>query len=273
MSAVERWNERVETHHGQSEAAMDQSRRPDDFWQGLAPSFRADPRRTDVVVLESISRHVAPEMTVLDVGGGAGRFALPLALRCAGVTVVDPSPAMLDQLREGAREGGIANVDVVEGGWEEADAESVDVVLCAHVVYGVADVEPFIRKLDAHAGKRVLLLAFLDSPQSHLAPFWKPVHGEERVNLPALPELMDVLWAMGMVPDLEMVNAADPRGFEDRQAALEQLTRSLYVYPDTPQERRLPGLLDELLVQGPNGLVVKGSRRRHEGLISWSPTA
>ena len=273
MSAVEQWNERVGTHHGQSEAAMDQSKRPDDFWRGLAPSFRADPRRTDDVVLESIARHVTPDMTVLDVGGGAGRFALPLALRCAGATVVDPSPAMLDQLREAARETSVPNVGIVEGAWEEAEAEPADVVLCAHVVYGVADIQPFIRKLETHARKRVLILAFLDSPQAHLAPFWGPLHGEERVNLPALPELMGVLWAMGIFPDLQMVNAADPRGFQDREAALEQLTRSLYVYPDTPQDRMLPALLDDLLVPGSDGLVVKGSRRRREGLISWSPTA
>ena len=46
------------------------------------------------------------------------RYALPLALRCRRVTVVEPSPSMVAQLREGAKEAEIENISSVEAGWE-----------------------------------------------------------------------------------------------------------------------------------------------------------
>ncbi len=68
---------------------------PPDFWRPWASFFRQDPFRTGDPSLDALLRHVRPQDTVLDVGGGAGRFALPLALRCRQVTVVDDdgSPA------------------------------------------------------------------------------------------------------------------------------------------------------------------------------------
>ena len=77
-------------------------------------------------------------------------------------------------------------------------------MLCAHVVYGVADIEPFIRKLERHARERVLILSHTASPLAQVSPFWKLVHGEERTELPTLPELLPVLWEMGIFPNVQM---------------------------------------------------------------------
>ena len=55
--------------------------------------------------------------TWLDIGAGGGRYALPLARSVREVVAVDPSAAMLEVLRDGMREHGIANVRVVEGRW------------------------------------------------------------------------------------------------------------------------------------------------------------
>jgi ubiquinone/menaquinone biosynthesis C-methylase UbiE len=41
-----------------------------------------------------------PPASVLDVGGGAGHKSLPLAQAGYEVTVLDPSPAMLDKARQ-----------------------------------------------------------------------------------------------------------------------------------------------------------------------------
>src|SRR5436305_644597 len=80
--AVEAWKERVEAHHAQSirtQQAMGWS----SAGQGgfFASLFSADPRRTDDPVLDLLISQIPAGASVLDVGGGAGRFALPLALR------------------------------------------------------------------------------------------------------------------------------------------------------------------------------------------------
>ena len=51
-----------------------------DVWESRSPFFKADPRRTDDVEVDRLAKEVNPATTLLDVGGGAGRFALPLAL-------------------------------------------------------------------------------------------------------------------------------------------------------------------------------------------------
>ena len=137
MSAIDNWKNRVESHHAQSIKAQGDSLPSGDFWSSRASYFRADPRRTEDPVLEKLFKMVRPESTVLDVGGGAGRLALPLALRCKHVTVAEPSDAMLEQLREGAKEAGIDNLSIVQATWDEAETEPADMIICAHVVYGV----------------------------------------------------------------------------------------------------------------------------------------
>ena len=244
---------------------------PTDFWRASAPAFRADPHRTDDKALNRLKREVDADQTLLDVGGGAGRFAVALAMGCRSVTVAEPSESMLEQLNEALKETGIANVAAVQGNWEDVEVEPADVVLCSHVVYGVADIVPFIRKLESHARDKVLVLSFVDSPQAHLAPLWKPVHGEERINLPALPELVNVLWELGIYPDVEMIEVGDRQTFESREATLEQLRGRLWVAPDSDADRRLQTAVDEMLEDADDGFAIRGAGPRRQGLISWGP--
>ena len=271
-SAIEYWKNRVETHHDQSlRTQAESSWSSDDMWRPILGLFKADPRRTDDPVLNRLCQMVTSATTILDVGGGAGRFALPLALRCRHLTVVEPSESMVEELREGAKEAGIKNLSVVQGLWEESQVDPADKVLCAHVVYGVAEIEPFIRKLQSHARERVVLLAFMECPISRLSPFWKPVHGEERLDLPGAPELLNALWEMDIYPDLEMFEETSPEAVESREAAVELLRQFLYVKPDTEKDRRLQAALGELLVETPDGFTVRESRPRRQALIGWSP--
>ena len=271
MSAAEHWKSSVERHHEQSLRAMGEAGPPSDFWRSTASGWRADPRRTDDEVLDRLKREVKPDQTVLDVGGAAGRFALALALGCRSVTVAEPSEGMLEQLDQASKEAGIGNVKRVQGNWEDVEVEPADVVLCSHVVYGIADLVPFIRKLASHARDRVLMLSFVNSPQSHLAPFWTPVHGEDRVNLPALPELVNVMWEVGIYPGVEMFGASDRQVFDSREAAVGELRGRLWVAPNTEADRRLQQAAEELLEDCEGGVAIRGAGARRQGLISWRP--
>jgi len=86
---------------------------------------------------------VRPVLSVVDVGGGTGGFAVPLARQGHLVTVVDASPDALAALTRRAAEAGVgARVHAVQG---DADAladlvepGSADIVLC-HSVLEVVD--------------------------------------------------------------------------------------------------------------------------------------
>lgn len=83
-------------------------------------------------------------MHILDVGGGTGGFAVPLAQRGHTVTVVDPSPDALALLASRAAAAGVAEaIRGVQGDGDRlADVvapASADLVLCHHVLEFVDD--------------------------------------------------------------------------------------------------------------------------------------
>jgi len=78
-------------------------------------------------------------LRVLDVGGGTGGFAVPLAQRGHTVTVVDPSPDALALLARRAQAAGVAAAVIgVQGDADRLTdvvaADSADLVLCHHVM-------------------------------------------------------------------------------------------------------------------------------------------
>lgn len=105
------------------------------------------PGSTDVVrtaLADLAARYSAAR--VLDVGGGSGTRAVPLALSGCKVTVVDASIDALAMLRRRAAEAGVA--ERVSGIQADADglsaviaAGSADIVVCHHVLEEVDDPE------------------------------------------------------------------------------------------------------------------------------------
>lgn len=95
------------------------------------------------VLQRELDRRAGTPLEVMDVGGGTGGFAVPLAEAGHRVTVVDSSPDALAALTRRATDAGVADrVRAVQG---DADAlagvavpASVDLVLC-HAVLEVVD--------------------------------------------------------------------------------------------------------------------------------------
>lgn len=82
---------------------------------------------------------VRPQLVVIDVGGGTGGFAVPLAVAGHDVTVVDASPDALAALTRRAAEAGVGDrVHAVQGDADTlADlvaAGTADLVLCHNVL-------------------------------------------------------------------------------------------------------------------------------------------
>jgi SAM-dependent methyltransferase len=272
MSAIEVWKQRVAAHHAQSQQIRAaQGIAEVDRWEVVSPLFKANPRRTDDVEVNRLVREVMPAITVLDVGGGAGRFALPLALRCRHVTVVEPSPSMGESLLQIAVESSIDNVSLVPTRWEEAEVEPADVVLSAHVIYMIEDIRAFVGKLIAHARQKVLMFMFIQPPLARYAPFWRRVHGEDKHKLPGAGEFMQVLWEMDIYPDLEMFEPRPSRAFKDWQTALETLRQRIHVRPDTAEDARLLRVMRKLLIEMPDGYGMKEAIPERLALISWQP--
>lgn len=131
-----------------------------DYWGTRAAAMGATIRAAPGAIvppLGAILPWVGPATTVLDVGAGWGRNAVPLARVARRVVAVEPSAA-------GVGDGRLA---LVAATWEAAAVEPADLVLCAHVLPPIADAAPFLAKLDRHARRRcyvVLRATAFDTP-------------------------------------------------------------------------------------------------------------
>lgn len=270
ISAAEEWKARIEAHNEQTVRTRGDVVY-EDMWSTLAQRFKDDPRRTDDPVVNLLAGWLTPESTVLDVGGGAGRYALPLALRANHVTVVDPSPSMLGALRESAADAEVENIAAVEASWEEAAVEPHDVVLCANVVYGVAEIRGFVRRLEEAARDRVAIVLYMDAPLSRMSPIWTEVHGEKRIDMPGLPELLPVLWGLEIYPDVAMLPATSTRTLPNLETAIAFARHFLYIEAGSEKEQRLREIAARFVVETPEGVTMRGASERPQGVVSWSP--
>lgn len=250
---LEAWAARVRANREQSERVRE-GPEPDDFYAPVRGLFVADPRRADDATLAALLELARPEETWLDIGAGAGRFALPLALRVREVIALDPSEGMLQALREGMERHGIRNLRVIHARWPidalretalradavpRADSQlRADVVLVAHLGYDIEAIGPFIDAMEAAAGRLCVAVMSERVPSAPAGPFWPPVHGEPRVELPAFGEFLAILRARGHDPEVTY-EPRQSRGFATQGALLIWLRNQLFVAPGSAADARL----------------------------------
>ena len=271
MLASELWRKMVEEEHAQSDARRGAEPPPSDHWAPFAANFAADPHRSDDQLIGPLGRDLEPTDTLMDVGAGGGRHALPLALRCRSVTAVEPSPSMCAVLLQLTSAHGIKNVTIVQSKWEDAEVEPADAVISTHVAYVVRDIAGFVRKMDAHARKMVRIVLYPFSPQSEGFEIWERVHGEKRLALPGLPQLLDVMEELKIPFESEPLSPNHPRDYATPQQALEQTARRLYVQPGDPKMREIELAFEELLIEEDGSYRIKDAPVLVPHMVSWSP--
>lgn len=124
----------------------------DDAWAGLADRFAdgayasAKGRVRTYVLHRQLLEHLpAPPAQVLDVGGGAGHQSFPLAQAGYTITLLDPSPAMLDKASQRLQRlpGEVRQrVSLVQADGENADEAVAGRRFAAVLCHGVLGYQP-----------------------------------------------------------------------------------------------------------------------------------
>ena len=196
--------------------------------------------------------------SVLDVGCGGGATSLPLAGRAGELVGVDAQEDMLEGFLANARAAGV-RASAIHGRWPDASGEvaSVDVAVAGHVLYNVAELEPFVRALAEVARRRVVFEVTERHPLHWMNDLWERFHGVIRPEGPSADDASDALRELGLDPSMERW-ASEPRagGFEEREDAVALLRRRLCLSPD--RDRELDGVLGPRL-------------QRRQGLWSAGP--
>jgi SAM-dependent methyltransferase len=268
------WADRVRENRAQ----VDQIREvPDrDFYAPVSSLFVADPRRTGEEALDALRDLARPDDRWLDIGAGAGRYALPLAAEVAEVIAVEPSASMRNALRTGKEEHGLANLRIVGGVWPDVLAELgeppvAEVALVAHVGYDIEDIGPFLDAMDRAAGRLCVAMLTDQSPASVADPFWPIVHGVERVPLPALPELAELVRARGHETEIRRVERA-PRTFDSFDGLATFLRRQLWVVEGGEKDQRFRDALATMAREREDdGWTLASPPVGSIGILTWSP--
>jgi SAM-dependent methyltransferase len=136
---------------------------------------------------------------VLDVGSGAGAASLALLPRAGSIVAVDPSEEMLDAFVGFASEAEV-DAETVLGTWPDVapTVQPADVVVCHHVLYNIADLEPFIRALDEHARIRVVIEIPAEHPRAWMNDLWKRFHDLDRPDRPRADDAEAALMELGL---------------------------------------------------------------------------
>jgi hypothetical protein len=250
------WRALVEAREADSRAAPQAG-----YWDRRAAGFAFSMRGAPDPLLEFLEPWLDSRKTAIDAGAGTGRHAVPLASRLDWVTAVEPSEGMRERIEP--RD----NLTVIASSWEDADPAPADLVLCSHVLYGVADVVPFLEKLEARARERVFVYLRDQPPRLPAEALWEATAGR-RARMPEFRDLYLVLRQMGIAPDVAMFTYPAERRYPDLEAAVEEVRPALGEHWD---ERSGRAFLEARLRRDEDSTLVWDMGPMRSGVAHWAP--
>lgn len=237
-----------------------------DHYQSLSRHFVDDPHRTDDEILNRLRAFSDPDTTWLDIGAGAGRYALPLALISERVIAIDPSPSMVETLQEQTAEHGIDNIETHHLRWPEgAEQLKADLSLMSHVGYDIRDINAFLDGVDQATEQQCIALMMDRAPSGGFTRLWEQVHGFKRQQLPAASEMIHLLLARGVVPTIELFKR-EPMHWQEHDLR-QQARQRLWLVEGSEKDQQLQRLLDAEIADG----VTDYQRPSAVVMIRWQP--
>jgi CTP:molybdopterin cytidylyltransferase MocA/SAM-dependent methyltransferase len=270
---VDAWAARVRANREQAERVRELPE-SGDFYAPVTSMFVDDPWRSGDATLDRLLEMARPGETWLDIGAGAGRYALPLALKVGAVIALDPSAGMLDALRGAMERHGIHNLRLVHARWPVAppvDVPRADVALTAHLGHDVEEIGTFLEAIEDAAGRLCVAVMTERAPSATVGPFWPVVHGEAHVELPGLREFVAILEARGCRPSAEYERRPS-RVFASRALLVAWLRNQLFVAPGSAADGRLEAEVDRQARIADDGTVRIGTAvASRVGIVTWVP--
>jgi SAM-dependent methyltransferase len=219
-------------------------------------------------VLSVILPKTEREKTFLDVGSGCGALALPLAKAGKKVTALDPSPHMIEILKEDARRLKLKNIKTIVAPWAGVSLKPHDVVLCANVPELLKDSKGFLKEANGLAKKFLFLVVGADP---HADKFYYKELFPLVFNKPFGPRsdyLLSYsnLHSLGIFANVEVIEYDFDQPFSDMEEALEFWKEYMGIVTEEHDEK-LRGFLSGKLKRIKGGLLAEFHKK--SAVIWW----
>ena len=251
-----RWKQIVEDRASLASGHADSG-----YWDRRANSFARSTHNRARDLLQVLEPFLSPDKTLIDVGAGTGRHATPLASRLEWVTAVEPSEGMRSHIPP------LDNMTIVASTWEEAEVAPADLVICSHVIYGVAEPVPFLEKMQRSARERVFVMMRETDLPHPAAEIRRRLLGDSGPRLPRFSDLFMLLLQIGVAADVDFIRYP----IVTRYASMDEaLTDCRALFGDGWDEPRARAVLEDLLRSEGNELVFDGGVAL-SGVAHWQP--
>jgi len=206
---------------------------------------------------------ITPQSRILDIGSGPGTLALPLAPLVQEITAIEPGKGMVNLLNENMKKEGITNITCIRKRWEDiditADLSGRYNIVLSSLALTMEDIRESLAKMNAVSSKYVYIFWFADPPfwERMYIDLWPKLHGETYYPGPKADCLFNVLYQMGIHPNVEML----PLGKEYRFGTHKEMTaffRRRFGVSTQKQRRVLDDYLAPLIRKEGNEVVISG---------------
>lgn len=248
----------------------------ENFWDLKAESFDHTKRNESSELAKRVvdilnTENMLSNNSILDIGGGTGRYAIPFAQNAKSVTVTDISTNMLEIAKNNAVNVKITNIDFIKLDWNEANIKELgwentyDLVF-ASMCPAVKDKEG-IAKMISSSRKYCFINQFIETSdylsqaiekELNISKSYDPHNDRDSVS-----RIFNYLWDLGYEPEISYLKENTERTFllED---AVKQYNDKFY---EVTSEKRF-NLSDVILDVSKNNQI-RTTISKTLAMISW----
>ncbi|AEF84578.1 methyltransferase type 11 [Treponema primitia ZAS-2] len=234
-------------HGGECWHSWENKEAAKEYFQHSLHSYAAKERIAD------LCSQVRPESRVLDIGAGPGNIAIPIARIAKQLTAVEPAPGMAAIFQDQLSMENIDNIQLINKKWDDVDTEelrpSYDLSFASFSM-GMIDLKASIEKMmEVTLGTIVIFWhAGIQSWDRESMELWPLLHGKPYYPVPESNIIFNLLYSMGIYPDIKVLRHNRKIVYNSFEAALEAYA-GRYDAKDPEKRRVLEKYLKDKLYQ------------------------
>ncbi len=209
--------------------------------------------------------------SVLDVGAGVGALTIPLARSVESVTALEPSPAMLDELRANLTRNRLGNVTCLPAAWGKTEVPPHDLILVANVAPIFTDLLAFLMAAEPLARRAIALVQNVGpgTEKFYFGELYPLLLGRPYPPRDDYLRTVALLHSLGIYANVQIIGYHFDQPFQDLQEAADFWKEQMPLQ-NLEQERLLVGFLQTRLQRVGSRLVAP--MRRRSAVIWWRTT-